>query len=160
MNKIYYSKFKSPIGVLHLLANDKSLLECAWKKPRLKNVIAKQNQILDLAEKELTSYFSGNLNKFKTPIIIGQLNGTDFQKSVWKKLKTIPFGKTSDYKSLAKKVNSPKAYRAVGSANGKNPIVIFLPCHRIIQSSGKIGGYSGPRNAKTTLLELEGISEK
>ncbi|WP_440617484.1 methylated-DNA--[protein]-cysteine S-methyltransferase [Cysteiniphilum sp. 6C5] len=87
-----------------------------------------------------------------------QLIGTPFQKNIWQMLQNIPFGGTVSYQDLANNANSPKAARAIGSANAKNPIVIIIPCHRVIKSDGQIGGYAGGVACKRQLLELEGSS--
>lgn len=104
---------------------------------------------------EFTSYFTGELISFTLPIYP---TGTLFQERVWKALMTIPYGEVITYKDLAIKVDNPKALRAVGSANGKNPLPIIIPCHRVIQSDQTLGGYSGGVATKIALLEREGFS--
>jgi methylated-DNA-[protein]-cysteine S-methyltransferase len=102
---------------------------------------------------ELKEYFSRERKKFSVPL---DIRGTDFQKKVWKELQKIPFGKTVSYKFIAEKIGNLKAIRAVGRANGTNPVPVVIPCHRVIESNGKIGGYSCGIEIKEKLLELEG----
>lgn len=107
---------------------------------------------------ELKEYFAGTRTKFTVPLSIE--SGTKFQKSVWKQLEKIPYGKAISYKQLAGKVGSPNAFRAAGSANGKNPIPIIIPCHRVINHDSGLGGYSCGLDVKRKLLRLEKISWK
>ena len=107
---------------------------------------------------QLKEYFAGTRTKFTIPLSIGF--GTKFQKSVWKQLEKIPYGKTISYKDLAGKIGSPNAFRAAGSANGKNPIPIIIPCHRVINHDRGLGGYSCGLDVKRKLLRLEKISWK
>ena len=102
---------------------------------------------------ELTEYFNGKRKYFSVPL---DIQGTDFQKSVWRQLLNIPYGKTISYMLLAKLIGNSKAVRAVGKANGENPLPILIPCHRVINSNGKLGGYSGGLDLKEKLLEMEG----
>ena len=104
--------------------------------------------------KQLDEYFAGTRTDFDLPL---SLQGTDFQKSVWQALRQVPFGKTESYGQLAKRIGKPKAARAVGSANNKNPIALIIPCHRIIGAKGALVGYRGGLEAKTALLQLEGF---
>jgi methylated-DNA-[protein]-cysteine S-methyltransferase len=111
------------------------------------------NTIICEAAAELRSYCSGNLRVFRTPL---DMRGTDFQLSVWNKLRESPYGETRSYAQIAKAIGKPKAVRAVGTANGSNPLAIVVPCHRVIGSSGKLTGYGGGLGLKKRLLELEG----
>lgn len=104
--------------------------------------------------KQLKAYFAGKLKQFSLPLAA---DGTDFQKQVWKALREVPFGRTASYGDIAKAVGSPAASRAVGLANGRNPIAIVVPCHRIIGSNGRLVGYGGGLPYKKTLLNLEGV---
>lgn len=104
---------------------------------------------------EFTSYFMGELNTFTVPL---SPEGTPFQTQVWQALMTIPYGEVRSYKDLAIQLQQPKAMRAVGSANGKNPLPIIIPCHRVIQSNQTLGGYSGGLATKIALLALEGFA--
>jgi methylated-DNA-[protein]-cysteine S-methyltransferase len=102
---------------------------------------------------QLNEYFSGSRKKFDLPL---DIDGTEFQKKVWNELKKIPYGKTKSYKYIAEKLGDVKAIRAVGKANGQNPVPILIPCHRVIGSNGKLTGYAGGLDIKEKLLEIEG----
>lgn len=119
---------------------------------RLKNSVLKETYILQEAAKQLKEYLSCKRRGFKLPLY---LEGTDFQKSVWAALRDIPYGETRSYKQIAEQIGNPKAYRAVGMANNKNPIAIIIPCHRVIGSNGKLIGYGGGIDLKERLLNLE-----
>lgn len=109
--------------------------------------------ILAELTRQLRSYFAGSPRQFDVPL---DLQGTDFQKRVWRQLETIPFGETRSYRQVADAIGAPHAVRAVGAANGANPIPIVVPCHRVIGTSGKLVGYGGGLDLKKRLLELEG----
>lgn len=111
------------------------------------------NEWMNQAAEELRTYFAGTLRVFSVPL---DMQGTDFQLSVWNYLVKIPYGETRSYAQVAEAVGRPKAVRAVGAANGSNPVAIFVPCHRVIGSSGKLTGYGGGLPLKKRLLELEG----
>ena len=102
--------------------------------------------------RQLTEYFKGRRQKFSIPLV---LEGTDFQKAVWRQLQKIPFGQTASYGDVARAVGSPRAFRAVGNANNKNPIPLIIPCHRVIGSDGKLVGFGGGIWRKEWLLEHE-----
>ncbi len=157
MNYVY--KFmKSPVGKLKLIAGPKGLAAILWEGDRIDRVRVKaENEDLDhpallAAESQLKEYFSGQRKSFSIKL---DLQGTDFQKQVWNELLEIPFGKTSSYGELAKKIKKPKACRAVGAANGRNPVSIIVPCHRVIGSTGKLTGFAGGVDIKLQLLKLE-----
>lgn len=114
-------------------------------------LMALKRQIIE----EFTDYFAGNLQCFSIPL---NMQGTSFQMAVWQALRNIPYGETISYKTLALNIDNPKAVRAVGSANGKNPLPIIIPCHRVIQSDQTLGGYSGGLTTKVNLLKLEGLT--
>lgn len=114
-----------------------------------------QSAVLTQLENELKAYFSGTLKAFSVPLAPA---GTSFQRNVWAALERIPYGETWSYKQLAEAVNKPKGYQAVGQANGRNPIVIVIPCHRVIAANGSLGGYTGGTGIKQTLLNLEEAS--
>lgn len=118
-------------------------------------VILGTSPALQSIEKELNHYFEGKLKHFDTPLV---LLGTPFQKKVWETLKTIPFGDTLSYTGLAEAIGNPLACRAVANANACNHIAIVIPCHRVIQANGSLGGYGGGKNRKKQLLDLEGAS--
>lgn len=112
-------------------------------------------QYLQTAITELLRYFQGEEVQFTIPLDLS--DGTAFQQQVWQALQQIPYGQTISYKTLAMMINNPKAVRAVGGANGKNPLPIIIPCHRVIQADGSLGGYSGGVAIKRELLALEGV---
>jgi methylated-DNA-[protein]-cysteine S-methyltransferase len=149
---------KSPVGELTLAASATGLAAILWEndKPgrvRL-NIVAEDSNhpVLREAERQLQQYFAGTRTSFDLPL---DFAGTDFQKAVWAALLTIPFGETRSYAQIAAQVGSLKAVRAVGAANGRNPISIVAPCHRVIGSNGALTGFAGGLDAKRTLLELE-----
>lgn len=131
-------------------ANDNAITEVTFY--HADEYINEENEWIIQCEKELNEYFNKKRKEFSVPI---QLEGTNFQKKVWHALCQIPYGETRSYKDIAQKINNPKACRAIGSANHKNPICIIVPCHRIIQNDGKIGGYAGGINIKQQLLDIE-----
>lgn len=116
------------------------------------NVSKNQPDVLKKASQQLTEYLNGNRKVFDLPL---DPDGTDFQKRVWNMLLTIPYGKTLSYAQMAEKLGNPKVIRAAASANGKNPISIVIPCHRVIGSDGSLVGYGGGLENKQFLLELE-----
>lgn len=150
MFKVYY---KIPLCYLSLHSDGKFLTRidfCDDKKTD------KSCNLLDLAKYELDLYFAHKLKKFSIPIL---MQGTDFELKVYKALMQIPYGKRVTYKDIAEKIDHPKAFRAVGNANSKNQIPIFIPCHRVVASNG-IGGYNRSLNIKRFLLENEGVNLK
>lgn len=150
---------KSPVGELTLVASECGLAAILWEndKPnrvRLGDLIEdKKNPMLLNVEQQLTDYFAGRKKKFSS--LKFDFQGTDFQKKVWAALLTIPFGETRSYADIAVQVGSPKAVRAVGAANGRNPISIIAPCHRVIGKNGALTGFAGGLKAKEILLKLE-----
>ena len=154
----FYKTMPSPVGKLTLVANDRGLAAILWENDDPKRVPLhplqerEDHPMLLEAEKQLGAYFAGRLKKFSLKL---DFAGTEFQKKVWHALLTIPFGETRSYAQIATQVGSPKAVRAVGSANGKNPISIVAPCHRVIGSNGKLTGFAGGLPAKELLLRLE-----
>ena len=117
-----------------------------------------EQQVLLMAITQMQQYLQGLRCDFDVPLDIG--SGTAFQQSVWKALQKIPHGETISYATLAKRVDNPKGFRAVANANGKNPFSIIIPCHRVIASDGKLGGYTGGLDKKEYLLALEGSTYK
>lgn len=154
----FYKTIKSPVGILTLLASDQGLAGILWEneksgRTRLTPCVEDlNNPILLEAERQLNDYFAKKLAKFTLPL---HFNGTEFQKRVWNALLTIPFGETRSYLEIAKQIGSPQAARAVGAANGRNPISIVAPCHRVIGVNGKLTGFAGGLSTKQLLLELE-----
>ncbi|OYW31462.1 MAG: hypothetical protein B7Z47_01055 [Chthoniobacter sp. 12-60-6] len=157
----FYKTTPSPVGTLTLVANDRGLAAILWENDDPKRVRLSPleenpaHPVLLEAERQLRDYFTGRLKKFTLKL---DFAGTEFQKKVWQALLTIPFGETRSYAQIATQVGSPKALRAVGAANGKNPISIVAPCHRVIGSSGKLTGFAGGLPAKELLLRLESSS--
>ena len=153
-----YKTIESPIGKLKLVASDKGLVAILWendspRRVRLDELVAdEQHPVLVETERQLGQYFAG---KRKTFSIALDMRGTRFQKDVWEALVAIPFGETRSYGQLAKQLGNPRASRAVGAANGRNPVSIIVPCHRVIGSSGKLTGFAGGLDAKAHLLGLE-----
>ncbi len=149
----------SPVGRLKLVAGDKGLTAILWPDDNPKRVPLgvltenANNPYLIQTEQELSEYFAGRRKFFSVPL---DFNGTGFQKSVWQTLLTIPFGETRSYGQIAAQLGKPSASRAVGAANGKNPISIIAPCHRVIGTNGKLTGFAGGLETKAHLLALEG----
>jgi methylated-DNA-[protein]-cysteine S-methyltransferase len=153
----------SPIGKLKLVASVRGLVAILWendnpRRVRLKEVIENPtHSILLKTEKELGEYFTGRRNAFSVAL---DMHGTKFQKSVWDALVKIPFGETRTYGQIARELGNPKAIRAVGAANGRNPAAIVVPCHRVIGADGKLTGFAGGLEAKAHLLNLESRKRK
>ena len=157
-----YKLIPSPIGKLKLVASDEGLVAILWENDRPRRVPLADlvenpaHPMLLRTEKELNEYFSHKRKAFTVPL---DMRGTYFQKQVWEALLGIPFGETRTYGQLANQLGNPKATRAVGAANGRNPIAIIVPCHRVIGFSGKLTGFAGGLDAKDHLLKLEGRGE-
>jgi methylated-DNA-[protein]-cysteine S-methyltransferase len=153
-----YKLVSSPIGGLKLVASDRGLAAILWeddnpRRVRLANVVENtEHRMLLRTEKELNEYFSGKRKAFTVPL---DMRGTHFQKQVWDALLGIPYGETRTYGQLANQLGNPKATRAVGAANGRNPIAIIVPCHRVIGFDRKLIGFAGGLDAKAHLLRLE-----
>ena len=145
----------TPVGKITLVASPQGLQQVIFGAKKLRtarNVSTKASDYLTQTERQLREYFAGNRKKFSIKL---DISGTAFQESVWFALNKVSYGKTISYAQQAKLVRKPKAFRAVGSANGKNPVAIVLPCHRVIASSGTLGGYGGGLAIKRKLLALE-----
>lgn len=158
MEKIQY-EMNSTVGKLYLVASDDGLHGLFFRKQNVPVVTSLnpsnlQHKVLSETIRQLEEYFTGRRKSFD---LACHLAGSPFQKQVWAALSKIPFGKTISYKDLARNINNPKAVRAVGSANGRNPICIIVPCHRVIASDGSLGGYAGGLSNKQQLLKIEGI---
>lgn len=155
-----YEQIDSPIGKILIIADNSGLKELRFANKDSVIQIPESTQknveqavkICTQAKEELKQYFEGSLKQFTVPLAP---EGTDFQRSVWKELCRIPYGKILSYKQIALNLNNPKSYRAVGNANGKNPIPIIIPCHRVICTGGKLGGFSAGLDRKRFLLNLE-----
>lgn len=154
----FYKTMQSPVGRLKLVACGDGLAAILWENDDPARVrlgpLEENNKHPTLvdAERQLRDYFAGKLKTFSVKL---NFAGTDFQKKVWAALVTIPFGETRNYAEIAKQIGRPKAVRAVGAANGRNPISIITPCHRVIGSNGKLTGFAGGLKNKALLLNLE-----
>jgi len=157
---LFYKQIESPVGRLKLVASANALVAVLFEQERPDRVkvnvdtvyLDPQHPILIETERQLSQYFLGIRTEFDLPI---EANGSNFQKKVWRALREIPFGETRSYSDLANAVGSPKACRAVGAANGKNPLAIVVPCHRVVGASGALTGFAGGLEAKAKLLALE-----
>lgn len=151
-----YWIWPSPVGGLLLLDDGRGLCGLNFQDGdhplRIDENWKRKRSPFTLVIQQLKEYFAGRLKMFTIPL---SLQGTAFQLSVWQALQAIPYGVTTSYGTIAKKIRNPKASRAVGAANGNNPVSIIVPCHRIIGSTGKLVGYGGGLSIKTALLELE-----
>jgi len=150
MSNVYLDYYESPIGLAEIKCSDKGIRSV--KVVELKEHATNPNAIVLEVKNQLDDYFKGRIKEFDLPL---DAIGTDFQKKVWKALLTIPYGVTTSYGEIAKLIGKPTASRAVGAANGKNPIWIIVPCHRVIGASGKLTGYAGGLDRKKWLLEKE-----
>ena len=154
----FYTLMPSPVGTLKLIASDKGLAAVLWenedpRRYRLPELLREGSHpiLLDTA-RQLSEYFAGKRRQFALPL---DFVGTEFQKKVWAALVAIPFGETRSYREIACEIGHPAAVRAVGAANGKNPVSIIAPCHRVIGANGKLTGFAGGLEVKAYLLKLE-----
>ena len=142
----------TPIGPLGLAASDDGLTRVLFRAGKMRP--EGSSPILDAAAEQLDDYFAGELTEFDLPLDLG---GTEFQRSCWLALATIPYGQTVSYGEQARRLGlGPDAARAVGAANGQNPLPLVLPCHRVIGANGSLTGFGGGLDVKRRLLELEG----
>lgn len=152
------STIDSPVGELRIVSTDNALLAVLWPDERDGRVTFDDDltpgdtQVATATASQLTEYFAGARCSFDLPL---ELNGTDFQQQVWRSLAEIPYGETSTYAKQAATIGRPRAIRAVGSANGRNPLSIVLPCHRIVASNGSLAGFAGGLATKRWLLDHE-----
>ena len=159
---LVFRRLASPVGELKLFASEDALVAVNFPSrhnymrgtpdPEAREV--RRHALLDLAAAELTEYFKGRRKVFHTPL---HAEGTEFQRTVWRALSDIPFGASRSYSDIARAIGRPKAVRAVGLANGCNPLAIIVPCHRVVGRDGSLTGYGGGLPAKRWLLEHEGI---
>jgi len=158
---MYFTLYQSPLGEIALTANDKGLTALAFQdgSAAIDLEAGYQESSAPFVEacRQLDEYFAGERDEFSLALAP---KGTEFQKKVWQALTTIKQGETKSYQWLAKKINNEKAVRAVGSANGANPIALIIPCHRVIGANGKLTGYAGGLNLKAKLLMHEGAKFK
>ena len=145
----------SPLGTLQLISEADYLVELNWygAHKALSSTTGSQPTILTTAADELSQFFSGHRHDFSVPV---KPMGTAFQLSVWRELQTIKWGETYSYRDIAKRLGKPTGSRAVGGAVGRNPIPIFIPCHRIVGANGSLTGFSGGLQNRKKLLECEG----
>jgi methylated-DNA-[protein]-cysteine S-methyltransferase len=155
---LFYKEMESPVGKLKLVANADALVAILWERERPNRVklamlqLDPQLPILLETERQLKEYFGGTRKEFNLPL---EPAGTEFQNKVWRALREIPFGQTRSYLDLAKSIGSAKAVRAVGAANGKNPLSIVVPCHRVVGANGMLTGFAGGLEVKAKLLAHE-----
>jgi methylated-DNA-[protein]-cysteine S-methyltransferase len=155
---LFYKEMDSPVGKLKLIASTNALVAVLWERERpdrvkLGHLISdRQQPVLIEAERQLGEYFSGRRTEFDLPL---EPRGSEFQQRVWRVLRKIPFGATRSYLDLAMELGSAKAVRAVGAANGKNPLSIIIPCHRVIGANGSLTGFAGGLAVKAKLLDFE-----
>ena len=153
---MWFDEFKTPIGMLKIAVDEKGLRYILFESNKhepLRIVDWKRDRsVTHDAREQLLQYFSGERNEFELEI---SLEGTEFQQRTWRMLAHIPYGQMWSYAELAKRIDSPKAVRAVGAANGRNPLPILLPCHRVIGSNGSLTGFGGGLPVKQWLLEHE-----
>jgi methylated-DNA-[protein]-cysteine S-methyltransferase len=158
--QLSFMEMNSPVGTLKLVAHDQALVAVLWenenpKRVRLAQLIENKNHpVLLETQQQLNEYFQGHRTQFDLAL---DFAGTEFQQKVWQALLTIPFGETRSYKQIAEQIGNVKAVRAVGAANGKNPISIIAPCHRVVGTNGKLVGFAGGLENKDVLLKLEKI---
>jgi O-6-methylguanine DNA methyltransferase len=159
-----YARFDSPVGPLWLAATSKGLAAIelggreadvlvAWRK-RFGREFVQDEAAMAVYARELERYFKGAVTKLRVPLDL--LVGTNFQRRCWDALTTIPYGETRSYKWVAEQVGQDRGFRAVGMANHANPIPIIIPCHRVVNADGRLGGYGGGLDMKRALLRLEG----
>ena len=157
--KQYFTKtIASPVGPLKLVASDLGLAAILWKndsprRVRLGEMVEDpEHPVLVATERQLSEYFAGERQEFALQL---DFAGTEFQRRVWQALLTIPYGETRSYSEIAQQIGAPEAVRAVGAANGKNPISIIAPCHRVVGANGDLTGFAGGLETKAQLLTLE-----
>lgn len=156
---LYHNFYKSPVGELKLIASNQGLVAVLWENDSPRRVRLSQTEhsdehpILQETRQQLAEYFEGRRRQFSVTLTP---HGTDFQRQIWMALAKIPYAETRSYGQLAKSIGNPSASRAVGAANGKNPISIIVPCHRVVGAGGQLTGFAGGLEAKKFLLNLEG----
>ena len=156
--KYFYTEFTSKFCNVILVANAKGLVHCHLKTGKGKRLFSvdshwiRKDEYLREYQKQITEYFAGKRRSFDLPLC---LKGTEFQLQVWRALQNIPFGEVRSYKEIAQEIGRPKAFRAVGMANSKNPIPLIIPCHRVIGANGKLTGFANGLEIKSQLLNFE-----
>ncbi len=170
MGIIFFQYHKTPYGELKIASYEGKLCMCDWRYRKMRDAIdqrvskllnaefvEKNSKIIEETKTQLQEYFAKERREFDIPLILA---GSDFQKKIWEELLKIPYGETETYLGLTERLGDPNAIRAVAAANGANAISVFVPCHRIVGSDGKMTGYAGGINTKRKLLELEDESRK
>lgn len=153
MTTLQKTKIETPLGPMIAISDADYLYQLTFSDlSQAHEIISGENKISKMITSELKNYFDGKYVEFRTPV---KFIGTDFQKNVWKKLQTIPVGKTISYLTLAEKIKKPTAYRAIANANGANPLAIIVPCHRVVRENGELGGYNGGASRKAWLIQHE-----
>lgn len=150
MSPLFHAIHDSPLGPLWLTASDAGLQRIEFGPPEAP--VGAAHPVLEAARRQLDGYFAGTRQRFDLPLAAA---GTPFQQRVWQALRTIPHGHTCSYLDIARRIGAPAAVRAVGAANGRNPIAIVVPCHRVIGANGSLTGYAGGLERKRFLLALE-----
>lgn len=161
---IYFTTLSTPLGLMGIAGSEKGLVRIVLQLPgefHFKKYLKKSYPceclnnppFFENVVKQLNLYFAGKLKIFSGKLDISR--GTPFQQKVWRQLITIPYGETQSYRTLAQAIGHPRAFRAVGGANGKNPLPLIIPCHRVIRENGEMGGYTGGLHLKRFLLDLE-----
>ena len=156
---LHVASLDTPIGLLQLFSNGTALTCIDWPHEKVAHAhaVELEDAVLIEAKRQLTQYFEGAREQFDIPLEAG---GTDFQREVWESLRRIPYGEQRSYGDIARDIGRPKAVRAVGAANGRNPIPIIVPCHRVIGSNGTLTGFAGGLALKRELLALEGAQSE
>ncbi len=157
MEPIYFTRTKSPVGPLLFAASVRGLLKLEFDRGQFVHGDSRPSwqesaAALEPYVRELDEYFDGQRREFSLPL---DLRGTDFQLKCWRSLLDIPYGETRTYREIAEAIGRPRAFRAVGMSNNRNPIAIVVPCHRVIASDGSLCGYGGGLETKSKLLQLE-----
>lgn len=146
--------YETPLGAIWIVESGGEITNISYKKPC--EFKEEETTLTREAARQLTEYFAGKRKEFELPL---NPEGTDFQKKAWDALLKIPYGKTRSYKQQAESVGNPKASRAVGMSNNRNPIMIVIPCHRVVGTNGSLVGYAGGLDVKRFLLDLESLSK-
>ena len=155
-----FTTFTSPVGLLRITEENGNIIGVSLEssEEKIKESCKKCSPLLHQAHHQLTEYFAGERTQFDLPIAYP--HGTPFQHSVWNALRSIPYGETRSYEDIARAIGNPKAVRAIGQANTRNPLLLLVPCHRVINKNGTIGGFGCGVEVKRKLLQLEGIEFK
>ncbi|MEY4616523.1 MAG: hypothetical protein RJB66_1483 [Pseudomonadota bacterium] len=154
--EFYQRQINTSIGELYLVASNEGIRNCFWEPcasvTQSNDYPVRIDYLFNVAESQINEFLKGDRRQFTLPL---DIRGTDFQVTVWEVLLKIPFGEVCTYSEVARRMGSPRSNRAVGSAIGKNPLCLFIPCHRVIRADGSLGGFSGGNSIKEQLLLLE-----